>query len=123
MLGFTDYLANAVLNHVFRGVAYTPPAGIWIALYSDLAATNELTNYTREPVTFKAAVSRSIVNDSTPISFDNLNATTIRAVYYVDTASGATRKLAGGPLDVAVSVTAGETLTVDPQTLTIRVNS
>lgn len=34
MPGFTNYLRNKVLDHVFRGEDYTPPASVWIKLVS-----------------------------------------------------------------------------------------
>lgn len=59
---FSDYLENALLNHVFGSTAYTRPAGLWIALYTT-AATDAApgaeppagVGYARLPVTFTAA--------------------------------------------------------------------
>jgi len=34
MAGFSDYLEDAVLNHVFAGSAYTAPSTLYLALYT-----------------------------------------------------------------------------------------
>lgn len=34
MNNLSSYLETALLNHVFRGVTYTPPAAIYVALYT-----------------------------------------------------------------------------------------
>lgn len=65
---FTYYAQNALLNHVFRGVTYSSPAGIYLALFlSDpgpTAAGQEVSggNYARQAVTFGAPVNGVILN-------------------------------------------------------------
>jgi hypothetical protein len=56
---FSDFLEKALLHHVFGGVPYTAPTGLWVALYltgaSDLGPGEEpltTAGYAREPVTF-----------------------------------------------------------------------
>ena len=34
MAGFSDYLEDKVLDHVFGGTAYTAPATLYVALYT-----------------------------------------------------------------------------------------
>ena len=34
MAGFSDYLENKVVGHVFGGAAYTAPATLYVALYT-----------------------------------------------------------------------------------------
>jgi hypothetical protein len=34
MAGFSDYLENAVLDHVFGGTAYTAPSTLYVGLYT-----------------------------------------------------------------------------------------
>lgn len=76
MAGFSDYLELKVLDWLFGGVAFTPPATYYVALYT--AAPNDAgggtevstgvwTNYQRAPVTknatnFPAAASGAISN-------------------------------------------------------------
>lgn len=46
MAAFTDYLENALLNHVLRnptGPAFARPASVWVALFN-LATTDALTS-------------------------------------------------------------------------------
>lgn len=56
---FSDFLEKAVLHHVFGTTPYTPPTGLWVALYTTTAddtgpGVEPLTaaGYAREPVTF-----------------------------------------------------------------------
>lgn len=48
---------QAILDHAFKGATYTQPANLYVALYSDLTATTELSGngYARVEVTFAAA--------------------------------------------------------------------
>lgn len=68
MSEFSDFLENALLNHVFRNVAYSPPAGVFLALHttasSDAAPGTEVTGsgYARKPVTFGAPSSGQVAN-------------------------------------------------------------
>lgn len=70
MPGFSDTVENAVLDLMYRGVAFTPPPGILVALHSadpgENGTDNELTdaNYSRQTVTFAAASGGSIANSS-----------------------------------------------------------
>jgi hypothetical protein len=71
MSGFSTYLAQAVLNHVLRGAAYTPPAGTYLALAvaditDDNVTANEVTGawYARQQVTSWAAPVGSGVSTS-----------------------------------------------------------
>ena len=34
MAGFSDYLEDKVLDHVFGGTAYTAPSTLYVALYT-----------------------------------------------------------------------------------------
>jgi hypothetical protein len=58
---FSDYLETALLAHAFLGTVWTPPAGLWVALYavnaSDTGPAAEppsAAGYARVPVTFAA---------------------------------------------------------------------
>lgn len=57
----TNYLEEALLNHVLRNTAYTSPAGVYVALFTESptetgSLTNELSGdgYARQAVTFGA---------------------------------------------------------------------
>ena len=67
----TDYLENAILNHVFRGVVYTPPATLYLALFSNATTEGgggtEITGnaYARQVITFAAPSGGSTTNSNT----------------------------------------------------------
>lgn len=71
-MSFTNYLENKVLDHVFNGVTYTPPA-TWYAVLFTVAPTNPeagLAGATessagRVAVSFGAAASGAVENDAT----------------------------------------------------------
>ena len=60
MAGFSDYLEDKVLDHVFGGTAYTAPATLYVALYTvapdDTGGGTEVTTtgtaYARQTATF-----------------------------------------------------------------------
>lgn len=66
----SNLLDNIVLNLVLRNTAYTPPAGVYVALYT-VAPTaggggTEVTGgaYVRQSVTFAAPSSQSVANSA-----------------------------------------------------------
>ncbi len=64
----SDYLEAAVLNHVLRGVTYTPPAARCVALYTsnptDADTGTEVSGggYARQSVTFAAPAGGAVQN-------------------------------------------------------------
>lgn len=74
MTDFSNYLENKVLDHVFRNTAYTPPATVYLALFTaaptDAGAGTEVSGagYARQAVTFGAASGGAIEN-SGAVSF------------------------------------------------------
>lgn len=68
MSDFSDYLENALLNHVFRNTAYTPAVNIYMGLYTvaptDAGGGTEVTGggYARQAVAFSAASGGAITN-------------------------------------------------------------
>lgn len=59
------YLANALLDHTFRGVAYPPPAAVYAGLLSTAPtladdACTELGSFTRQAVAWSAASARAV---------------------------------------------------------------
>lgn len=70
MPGKTDFLENAILNHVLRGVAYTPPGALYVGLFTsdptDAATGTEVSGgaYARQAVTFSAATTGSCSNSA-----------------------------------------------------------
>jgi len=70
MSSFTNYMENAILNHIFGGPTYTPPAGIHLALFtvapSDSGGGQEVTTggYTRKSLTFDTVTDGSVSNSN-----------------------------------------------------------
>ena len=68
MSSFSDYLENAALSHVFRGVALPSPAQVYLALYTaaptDAGGGTEAagSGYARQVVTFGAPAGGVIAN-------------------------------------------------------------
>lgn len=75
MSSFTNYLEDAVLNHVFRNVALSSPATVYAALFSvapgEAGGGTELVGngYTRKAITFGAPSSGQVAN-SVAVDFD-----------------------------------------------------
>ena len=70
MSSFSNYLVNKLLDHVFNGVAYTPPSAVYLALYTvaptDAGGGTEVSGagYARLEVDFTAAASQAIENSA-----------------------------------------------------------
>lgn len=70
MAGFSDFLEDELLDHVFRNATYTPPAAVYVALYTaaptDAGGGTEVSggSYARESATFGAASSGAISNSA-----------------------------------------------------------
>lgn len=68
MSDFSDYLENKILNHVFRNTSYTPPAAVYLGLYtaapSDAGGGTEVSGagYARQAITFGSASGGAIAN-------------------------------------------------------------
>lgn len=88
--GITAYLANKLLDHVGRNVAYTPPAVVYAKAHTGATAAgtaNASLQTTRLALSFAAAASGSMSANTTPEW--TLNATeTIAAVSFWDAATG-----------------------------------
>lgn len=70
MPGITAYLANKLLDHVFRNVPYTPPAIVYFKAHigdpGPTGASAPSANTTRYPLTFSAAASGQIAITAFP---------------------------------------------------------
>lgn len=115
MAAISTYLANKLLDHSLRNVAYTPPATVYLALYtSNPGPDNTGTEvsgggYTRQPVTFSAASAGQIVN-SADVVFPVATAAwgTITHVGVFDAATG-------GNLLYYAALSAAKTIDVNDQ--------
>jgi hypothetical protein len=74
MSSFSDYLENALLNHVFRNTPLTAPSGTFLALYTvaptDGGGGTQVSGagYARQAITF-GAPSGGAISNTAPVSF------------------------------------------------------
>lgn len=63
-MDFDTYLRDKLLNHAFRNTAYTQPATVYLALFTDTGASVEVAGggYARQAITFGAPVANVIAN-------------------------------------------------------------
>lgn len=114
MAALSDYLENILINEVLRAVAYTPPATVYLALFTtattDAGGGTEVTggSYARQPVTFSAAAGGATENSAT-VTFASMPAVTVThaAIYDALTAGN---MLFHGALSASQVVTAGASL-------------
>jgi hypothetical protein len=108
MSSFSDYLENALLNHVFRNVPLTAPTTARMALFTitptDAGGGAEVSGggYARQPITF-GAPSGGAISNTAAVTFTAAGAAfgTIVAFAIFDAASGG-NMLAWGPITSAV---------------------
>ena len=130
----TDYLESALVKHLFRGVAYTAPASIYLALYTvtpgETGGGTEVTGgaYARKVLTTSPTGSSSFSDPGTSNSTSNsavqtfATATadwgTVVAAALLDAAT-AGNMLWYGPLTTSRSVLSGDTFEVSASQLSI----
>lgn len=95
MSGFTNYLENAVLNHIFTGTNYTPPVSLHFALFTiaptDSGGGQEVvgSGYSRKAMVFTNSIDGSISNtDAITFTATGGNYGTIVATGLYDASSG-----------------------------------
>lgn len=112
----SDYLENLVIDHLLRGQAHTPPASVYLALFSD--ATTDAGggteaaggSYARPAVTL-AAASGGASSNSAALSIPNMPAGTWTHAALM-TASGGGNSLFHGPLSTPKATVAGQSFGV-----------
>lgn len=118
MASMTDFLETALLDHVFRSVAYVPPTTIYLGLLTaapdDSGGGTEVTggSYARQPVTFSPAVSPDgrITNNASAVFSNMPNADIVAGAFYDDVSGG--NMLMFSVLPGTRTVVAGDNLTV-----------
>ena len=127
MAGFSDYLEDKVLDHVFGGNAYTAPATLYVALYTvaptDTGGGTEVTggSYARQSGTFTVSgTNPTTASNSAAIEYPTATADygTVVAVGILD-ASSSGNLLAYANLDTSKSVTTGDVFRFDTGDLDI----
>ena len=113
MAGFSDYLENKVVGHVFGGSAYTAPATLYVALYtsapSDTGGGTEVSGgaYARQTAAF--TVTNDTASNTSAIEYPTATADygTVVAVGVFD-ASSSGNLLAYGNLTTSKTVSTGD---------------
>lgn len=116
----SDYLRNALVNHVRGGAAFAQPAALYASLHSSDPGGNgagEISggSYSRKAVTFGAA-SGGVASSTGTITFQDMPAVTVAFVGLWDAASGG-NFLASGSQNPK-SVPAGDDFVFDAGDLT-----
>lgn len=118
MTAMTDYLEKKLLDHVFRGVTYTPPTTVYLALFtaapSDAGGGTEVTggSYARQSITFAAAVSPAgTISNSAVLNFASMPAANVTYGAIFDAATGG-NMLIQGSLVTARTTVAGDSISV-----------
>lgn len=128
MAGLSDYYEDIVINHLFRAQSFTPPATVYVGLYTtaptDAGGGTEVSggSYARQAVTFGAASSGSTSNTA-DITFPEATANwgTIVAAGLFD-ASTAGNLLAWNNVTTQKTINAGDTARIKAGSLTLTVD-
>lgn len=121
MAALTDYLENALLNEVLRGVNYVPPTTVYLALFTsattDAGGGTEVTggSYARQAVTFDApgavgTAGAGVTANSGTITYTNMPTAVVTHCAIFDAVT-AGNMLLHGALTASKNVSAGDTLT------------
>ena len=122
----SDFLENKLLDHFLATTAYTPPANVYVALYtvgpSDAGGGTEVVggSYARQEASFTAASGGATSNDSN-IDFTNMPACTVVAIGIHDNVTSG-NLLVHGTLTANKTLDAGDTLRIATGDLDISIN-
>lgn len=123
---YTDYLEDKVLRHVFTNTTYTPPATIYVGLFTvaptDTGGGTEVsgTSYARQSAAFSVSGTGTTATNSANIEYPAAGSAwgTVVAVALFD-ASTAGNMLAWADLISSRSITAGDIFRIPASGLTI----
>lgn len=114
-MALTNYAEDKILQHVFMGVTWTPPANLYVALFSqaptDAGDDGVEIATTRKQITFTLGTGGAgRVTNQNEIAFTGLPAETIEAAGLYDAAT-AGNLIAYGDLATPITPVAGGDLT------------
>ena len=120
MSGFTDYLEDALLKHVFTNTAYTSPTTVYAALFtvapSDTGGGTEVSGgaYARQSMAFSVSGTGTLATNSAAVEYPTATADygTVVAVGIFD-ASTSGNLLAYANLTVSKTVSSGDVFRFD----------
>jgi hypothetical protein len=113
-MSLTNFLENALLNHIRNGSAYTMPTSLHVKLHTgnpgEDAASNAATNATRQTVAFGAASAGSMSATGSPVAeWTNVSTTETYSHFSIWDNASAGNPLGYGALSSPAAVTAGDT--------------
>lgn len=130
----SNFLENALLNHIFRNTSYTPPVIPYIGLFTGTAGTNlennnisnEVTGngYLRRTVSFTlASGTEGTIKNGAQIVFPTATASwgNITHIAILDASTGG-NVLVWGSLSPSVTINASGTLTIPINGITVVLN-
>ena len=128
MAEFTDFMENKIIDHMLRAQAYTPPATVYVALFtsapSDAGGGTEVSGgaYARQAVTLDAAAGGASSN-SAAITFPQATADwgTVTHLALMDALTGG-NMLMHSPLDASKTVNNGDTFKFEAGDLDVTVD-
>ena len=115
---FTDYLENALINHILRNTAYTTPGlNVWVGLFTadptdtgSLASEVSGNNYGRVQATFSAP-SNGVTSNSGALTFPTASGSWSTVSWFgIMDAQTSGNMLFRGQLDVAKAVAINDTV-------------
>jgi hypothetical protein len=117
MASMTDFLEDKLRDHVLRNIPYTSPAAVYLRLFTpattDAGGGTEVAggSYTGKLVAFAAGGAGSgAADNSAPVDFTNMPATTVTHAALFDAAVGG-NMLLHAALTASKTTNAGDTLT------------
>jgi hypothetical protein len=121
----TDYLENAIVNHVLRNTSLTSPTTVYVGLTStattDAGGGTELTGngYARQAVTFGAPSNGSVSNSSEVLFPEATGAWSAATHFFIADAVSAGNRLYHGALDASRTAALGDQIRFAVGALTV----
>ena len=123
---YTDYLEDKLLKHVFTNTTYTPPAAIYVGLFtaapSDTGGGTEVTGtaYARQSAAFTVSGTGTVATNSANIDFPAAGSAwgTVTAVALFD-ASTSGNMLAWSDLTTSRTIASGDIFRIPASGLSI----
>lgn len=115
-MSLSNFLEDALLDHIRGGTAYTQPTSLHIKLHigdpGETGTANAATETTRKTATFGAASSGSMALSNSPLEWALVAATETYTHFSVWDNSTAGNCLGSGALSAPAAMTAGDTFRV-----------
>lgn len=128
MAAASDYLENALINHVLRNDPMTSPSAVYVAIFDGSASaaslesgsfTGEVTDYNGDrPQANWGAPSDGVTSNTNELRFENMPATDVEFAAVVDAATGG-NILYHGALNTARTVESGDAFVIQEGDFTV----